>query len=302
MNKHRKISITGIENFADCPKKYKYRYVDRRYRLSNEHTIFGVVGHKVMQYVGMGLKDDIIYTYIDQELERESVKRALTKLKITNLRALVNDYIYQAHELLSRYIIIRTEVFIEDEDNIGVIDVVAVDVEEQELLLLDYKFSKYIKDEDYILDELQLYMYSKLLNSMPNIKDIIKKYKIRKVSLGYYTLSKKETQIPKKLVSGKLSKAKNDAVTYDSFMEAITLYGLDSEDYKEHLEGLKEVSDDVIRFAKMKLSRGELEEKLKEIEMWNKIITFCVENDLFPGRNSWNCKGCEIKKQCKSNI
>ena len=303
------ISISAIEVFADCPRKYKFQYVDRIYRPSNEHFVFGTLGHKVAEMVGMGIESDVIYNYVDHVKDLKSIQLALTTLKITNPLVLVKNYVSALKKFLRGYTLVGTEIKIRDKDNVGVIDLIAVDPELRKLLILDYKFSNHMKTETDIVDNHQLYMYAKLINAMPDIKKIIKKYNIKHVYLGYVTLSKIEAAMPKRLVKGNLSKSKADkAVTYGTFMKAIELYELDKNDYTDHLNYLIHKTNASFGFTEVKLTKADLDEKVAQIESWTKLVRFAVKNNHFPGRNAVHCnngdfnKKCGIYKECKNHL
>lgn len=298
----KQISVSAINTFADCPKKYKFQYIDRIYRPSNEHFVFGIFGHKILEFIGMGLSDEEIITNMEIDIESHPMQLALEKFKITDVYELMHNYITILRGFLKKYVVISTETKIRDDENVGVIDLIVVEPKKHKLLIVDYKFTKYPKNESDIENNLQLYMYAKLLNSMDGIEDIIEKYNIRHVHVGYLSLSKTQTQEPKMLKSGKLSKAKNDAITYDSFLEAIKKHDLDVADYEDHLEKLKAKSNNSIDFVEMKLHKNDLEEKLKDIHSWTKLIQYATENNYFPGRDAWNCSKCDIMKQCKNHI
>lgn len=307
MNKH--ISISAIEVYADCPRKYKFQYIDRIYRPSNEHFVFGTLGHRVAEMVGLGIESDVIYDYVENAKYLKSIQLALETLKITNPLALVKNYVSALKKFLRGYTLVGTEIKIRDKDNVGVIDLIAVDKEARKLLILDYKFSNHMKTETDIVDNHQLYMYAKLINSMPDIKKIIKKYNIKHIYLGYVTLSKVEAAMPKRLVKGNLSKSKADkAVTYGTFVKAIEHYGLDRSEYEEHLQYLIHKSNASFGFTEIKLTKADFDEKEKEIQSWTKLIRFAVKNNHFPGRNAVHCnngdfnKKCGIYKECKNHL
>ena len=309
MTKKSSISVSGIDTFAECPRKYKFNYVDRIYRKSNENFIFGTLGHKVMEFIGMGLEDDIILDYVKHSAQYSGAALALKTLKITNVEALVKTYIKEHRKFLEKYEVIQTEIKIRWKNLVGVIDLIAVEKGTGKLLILDYKFSNYAKSDTDISDNLQLYMYAHLLNHMKGIKKILKKYNIKTVYLGYFTLSKIELGMPKKLASGALSKAKDKRVTYETYLEAIELYGLNRTDYEGHLHKLSLQSNSAVSFIEMKLTTSELDEKIEEINSWVKLIEFAIKNNTFPGRNAFHCHnsgfrndGCPIKNECKNHL
>jgi|LGOV01.1.fsa_nt_gb hypothetical protein len=303
------ISISAIEVFADCPRKYKFQYVDRIYRPSNEHFVFGTLGHRVAEMVGLEINSEVIYDYVEHAKYMSSIQLALETLKITNPLVLVKNYVSALKKFLRNYTLIGTEIKIRDKDNVGVIDLIAVNEEERKLLILDYKFSNHMKTETDIVDNHQLYMYAKLLNSMPDIKKIIKKYNIKHIYLGYVTLSKIEAAMPKRLVKGNLSQSKADkAVTYGTFMKAIELYELDKNDYTDHLNYLMHKTNASFGFTEVKVTKADLDEKIAQIESWTKLVRFAIKNNHFPGRNAVHCnngdfnKKCGIYKECKNHL
>jgi hypothetical protein len=206
-------------------------------------------------------------------------------------------------KFLNKYTVVSTEIKIKHKDLVGVIDLIAVEKGTGKLLILDYKFSNYPKDEDEILNNPQLYMYAHLLQYMKGIKKILKKYKIKKIYLGYFTLSKIEPKMPNVLKSGKLSKSMSDkGVTYETYLKAIEHYGLDRSDYEDVLQKLLNKSTSIVNFAETKLIQSDLDEKVEEIESWVKLIKYATRYNYFPGRNAWTCKDCPIKKECKNHL
>lgn len=295
----KNLSVSAIDNYSACPLKFKYQNIEYRYRVSNEHFIFGTFGHRIVEMIVDGLDDDIINVFIETEIEKTSIQNALETLKISDPKKLAQKYISMVRGFLKDYDLIGSEIKARDEENNGIIDCLLA--RDGKLLILDWKFTNYMKNEDDITGNLQLYMYAKLLESLPNINEIIKKYKIKQIYLGYFSLSKAQPTLPKKLASGKLSKAADKRVTYDTYMEAIKEYGLDTADYQEHLDKLKNKQEnDFINFVEYKVSRDDLENKIKEIRDYNAIINFSIQNNHFPGRNSFTCGNCDIVQFCKN--
>lgn len=296
----KKMSISAIDTFAECPRLYKHQYIDRRFRFSNQHFIFGTFGHKLIENILDGMKDKDIHNYVREEAKKGKMAEALKALKVTDIHKLAATYIEDIRTFIKDYTVVSIEVYVEDDDNRGVIDAILIDKTNNELIICDWKFTNYFKGVVEIEDNLQLFMYGKLLTKVPNINEILEQYSIKKISLAYFSLTKVVAPEPKLLKSGKLSKAFDKNMTYDSFMKAITDNDLKVEDYEPHLNELRGNKPNTFLFTKRLLTNNMLVDKVKEIENWNKNINFAIDNNSFPIRNAWACKNCDIEKFCKN--
>jgi CRISPR/Cas system-associated exonuclease Cas4 (RecB family) len=301
---NRKVSVSAIETFASCPRKYWLQYIQGIPMPSNEHLVFGSIAHRVLEYITIGATNESIYEMLSIYKERKAFKMALEALKIENVDQIVKRYIETLRNFLIKYTVISSETKLSDDENVGVIDLIAVDEVNRKLLIIDYKFTNYAKTEDDIDNNIQLYMYAKLINQYEGIEDILKKYKIKEIAVGYLSFDKIEPKSPKVLASGKLSKAKDKYVTYETYLKAIEDNKLNIEDYQDHLDKLQNQTDedDDYGFVEKKLVKNDFEEKLKDIKSWTQLINYAVENDLFPGRDSYTCSQCNMNKICKNII
>lgn len=271
------VSYSELSTYLECQVKWYMQYV-KNIRVSNIHFEFGSMAHEVLETrrlpnkhltdfdkfeEAFGIKDwDLYFNTIFKEL----------------------DTLFEDYKVISR----------EFEFNInnikGVVDLILYNEEEDLYYIYDYKFSNSIKTTDDILLDQQLYIYAVAVAKHFDVD-------IRKIKVGYISIPKKPINSPLILTSGKLSKAKSQSVTYDSYMAKLKELNLNVEDYEDFLIELKnkKIVDKIETFVNI--------DYLKRI-MTN--IEIIVNKDMKKGYilecwNSYHCKNCPLKEYCKIN-
>lgn len=156
-----KISKSKINTYTKCPREFKYIYIDHLYNEPNQYMQLGLDVHKIAEKIGAELKtkadvteDDVLKAFENNYIESEF---DLTK----HMESL---YSFFCSVFASNLKIVNVEEDIYDEDfNIrGIVDLVLEDIETEDLYIVDYKTSKTKPITKY---RLELCMYRKLIES-----------------------------------------------------------------------------------------------------------------------------------------
>ena len=100
--------------------------------------------------------------------------------------------------------------------------------------------------------------------------------------------------------NGSLSKDKNQHTTYDMYCEALEEEGLDSKDYTDMLDHLKNNPKEYVRRRTVTRSESELEQQRSIImsearEMVNDPV-------IYPNPNEFNCNSCKFFEPCLARL
>jgi CRISPR/Cas system-associated exonuclease Cas4 (RecB family) len=140
--------------YNDCPRKYKYRYVDGIKEPTNENLELGSAIHKVLEfYTSFNPTDDSV---VHDAIE------TIIKYKGTLYWNKLNDELNNLEQIKDEYNLGR-ELSINRDDFISVIDLAHnYAAQSHKYTLADYKVTKKPKTEDSIYDEGQLLIYKYL--------------------------------------------------------------------------------------------------------------------------------------------
>lgn len=157
-----KLSKSKINTYKKCPREFKYIYVDGRESPPNDYMQLGLDVHKNAENIGRYLKDldDITKDDVLKAFEECYVE---SRFDITEHMASLFDFFVDVF-VDGNYCIVDVEDNIFDEDiNVrGIVDLVLEDPDTKELIVIDYKTSKSKAITNY---RLELCIYKKLVES-----------------------------------------------------------------------------------------------------------------------------------------
>ena len=154
MSKEMTLSKSKINTFIECPRKFKYRYIDEITEESNEYMLLGTEVHEIAEEIAMELmegneiEDVFLNLEYDDKLEDH----------IQGLEKFFKDIYSNGYEIFS-----VEEYIVDDESNMnGIVDIVIKNKESNELIIFDYKTGKPRNIDKY---KLELCVYKILLES-----------------------------------------------------------------------------------------------------------------------------------------
>lgn len=238
------LSYSQIKTWKSCRQKWYYKYVEGLEPIQRIQKIeVGKYGHHLLESY-----------YKGEDISKASEEYWLEKTE-NMFQEEIDEYIevrQQAEDMVKRYlehyddnewkILAVEEPFkvnipnpdgTESKDYLrGVIDLVVED-EMGEIWLVDHKFTSIdlLKYEDNLVLDEQANYYLWALRQLLQVDGI--------AGIIFNLLRTKTPSVPKVLVKGGLSKAKNIDTTYEVYMQAIKDNGLDPADYQDILEHIK---------------------------------------------------------------
>ena len=147
------LSKSKINTFIECPRKFKYRYIDEITEEANKYMLLGTEVHEIAEEIAIELMEgneiDDVFSNLDYDEKLEDHIRGLEKF--------FNDIYSNGYEIFS------AEEFIVDEksDMNGIVDIV-IRNENDELIIFDYKTGQ---PRDIGKYKLELCVYKILLES-----------------------------------------------------------------------------------------------------------------------------------------
>lgn len=189
MSKVIKLSATRINTFLQCKKKYWFGYVDKLPKLSSPAFKLGLACHEALEFGGNIWKDENLEEFskahkkaIIDEYKRKSVYFGIEdfaehKEGIEIVKARINDFRLGRRivGLEDKFGFPGSPDFITDEGvpMIGAIDK-TVEIDDDTLLIVDYKTSKMVPDNDKLKNDIQLSVYHMIAEKLyPGYKRII---------------------------------------------------------------------------------------------------------------------------------
>lgn len=148
------LSKSKINTFIECPRKFKYRYIDEITEEANEYMLLGTEVHEIAEEIAGELMDgneiDDVFLNLEYDENLEDHIRGLEKF--------FKDIYSNGYEIFS------VEEYIVDEENDlnGIVDIVIKNKESDELIIFDYKTGKPRNISQY---KLELCVYKILLES-----------------------------------------------------------------------------------------------------------------------------------------
>lgn len=152
------LSKSKINTFIECPRKFKYRYIDEIAEEANKYMLLGSEVHEIAEEIaielmeGNEIEDVFLNLEYDEKLEDH----------IKGLEKFFNDVYSNGYEIFS-----VEEYIVDNDSNMnGIVDIV-IRNNNDELIIFDYKTGKARSIEKY---KLELCVYKVLLESKyPNL-------------------------------------------------------------------------------------------------------------------------------------
>lgn len=267
----KRVSHSEITTYVDCQKKWELQYA-KGLKIDNIHFQFGSMAHKVME--------------TRQIPEEELYLNLKESFGISSWKNYFESIFDELDERMKDYEILYKEYKVENEDMVGVIDVVWKHKDTGKYLITDYKFSNSDKGQvDILLDE-QMYIYAVLFASMNGLT-------LDDVSIGYINIPKTEMNQPRILKTGKLSKDKAQNTTYKKYLAKINELGLNVCDYEDILLELKNKY-----LLTIEMSTINIDMACRIMENIDNIIKDMSKGYVLE-KCSYMCKRCECLEYCK---
>ena len=153
MSKEMTLSKSKINTFIECPRKFKYRYIDEITEEANKYMLLGTEVHEIAEEIAIELMEgneiDDVFSNLDYDEKLEDHIRGLEKF--------FNDIYSNGYEIFS-----AEEFIVDEKSNMnGIVDIV-IRNENDELIIFDYKTGQ---PRDIGKYKLELCVYKILLES-----------------------------------------------------------------------------------------------------------------------------------------
>ena len=147
------LSKSKINTFIECPRKFKYRYIDEITEEANKYMLLGTEVHEIAEEIAIELMEgneiDDVFLNLEYDEKLEDHIRGLEKF--------FKDIYSNGYEIFS-----VEEYIVDDKSNMnGIVDVV-IKNSKDELIIFDYKTVKPRNIDKY---KLELCVYKILLES-----------------------------------------------------------------------------------------------------------------------------------------
>ena len=147
------LSKSKINTFIECPRKFKYRYIDEITEEANKYMLLGTEVHEIAEEIAIELMEgneiDDVFSNLDYDEKLED--------HITGLEKFFNDIYSNGYEIFS-----AEEFIVDEKSNMnGIVDIV-IRNENDELIIFDYKTGQ---PRDIGKYKLELCVYKILLES-----------------------------------------------------------------------------------------------------------------------------------------
>ena len=147
------LSKSKINTFIECPRKFKYRYIDEITEEANKYMLLGTEVHEIAEEIAIELIEgneiDDVFSNLDYDEKLEDHIRGLEKF--------FNDIYSNGYEIFS-----AEEFIVDEKSNMnGIVDIV-IRNENDELIIFDYKTGQ---PRDIGKYKLELCVYKILLES-----------------------------------------------------------------------------------------------------------------------------------------
>ena len=147
------LSKSKINTFIECPRKFKYRYIDEITEEANKYMLLGTEVHEIAEEIAIELMEgneiDDVFSNLDYDEKLEDHIKGLEKF--------FNDIYSNGYEIFS-----AEEFIVDEKSNMnGIVDIV-IRNENDELIIFDYKTGQ---PRDIGKYKLELCVYKTLLES-----------------------------------------------------------------------------------------------------------------------------------------
>lgn len=199
------VSYSKLTTYKNCPKNYKFVYIDKLPRLDKPYTVFGNFCHDILEdfhkaYIDKS-KDDFDIVMKKAFLEnKKKWELKLTKDQIMEAFNIMQIYLDKLPSTLPNVIAVEKEIWLPIDNELifyGFIDRVQID-EDDIVHVIDYKTTK---DPRFLKDKTQLLLYAYALYS----EDM----NISKMRVSFMLLKHEMKYLSSDNVVGDLIKAKD---------------------------------------------------------------------------------------------
>ena len=147
------LSKSKINTFIECPRKFKYRYIDEITEEANKYMLLGTEVHEIAEEIAIELMEgneiEDVFSNLDYDEKLEDHIKGLEKF--------FNDIYSNGYEIFS-----AEEFIVDEKSNMnGIVDIV-IRNENDELIIFDYKTGQ---PRDIGKYKLELCVYKILLES-----------------------------------------------------------------------------------------------------------------------------------------
>lgn len=153
-----RLSKSKINTFLQCPRRFKYVYIDNYIEPTNEYMELGLIVHKIAENVANEIKDkdQISTTDIIAALKKHTPQTTFDLTK--HIESLFDFFstilIYNNYRIFS----VEGEIYDEQLRLKGIVDIVLENSDTNELIIIDYKTGKEKSIKEY-RKELCIYKY-----------------------------------------------------------------------------------------------------------------------------------------------
>lgn len=298
-------SYSSLNNFKTCPKKYKFKEIDKIKSKQTATLAFGNLMHKTLRFVytpssqGFPGKEEAIDFFVRNWKQEVLIKEGEEKGYFDDGIRIIGNYI-DSRDLKERRQVIALEhhfnIKIGEHNLEGFID--RIDKTEEGFEILDYKTSQKIPPEKDLENDLQLSIYLKaFINEWPTLFREVKDTDKIKLSLYFLrhdfklsvTRTKKDiNDIEEKILDliNQVEKAKetdhfdpcpSSLCSWCDYEEICPVWShkfkpVPKEDQEAEIQEISQ------KFIDLKIEKKKLEEEMKEIQ--EKINKYLSDSDL----------------------
>lgn len=296
-----KLSNSKANTWTQCHKKYDYKY---NKKLSPKQRSLPLER-------GDWLHQMLQAHYLDEPWKK--VHRKLTK-QFNNLmieerdelgdlpgqtKGIMLNYLHHYRKEDKRFVVVDAELdeLVQLPNGLEfqfIIDLIVEDKLNGRVWLWDHKTLKSFMEDEYMMMETQLTRYHWCAEKYLGIKNL--------AGVMFNEIRTKTPSVPELTQTGRLSKRKIDT-DYRTALKAILDYGLDPDDYKDFLSGLKNQQDKWFRRTPLPKDRPATKQQIKELYDVKHEINFAAYTGNYPRSIDKSCKwSCEYQKICNLEL
>lgn len=289
-----KIRGTEVQDFLRCRLKWQYTWIDGlKPKKPNSKLLFGSLFHKFLE-VTYSQNSGIVGERAMMDLFYETDLSHMEAFEVSDISEMARKVAWNYREkyyLEDRltWDVIATELTFEvplTEDVVytGTIDLIVRDRGDNKIYFLDHKTTTSIDmyDKNSDMDrQISRYWWAlqkiqqghgkiKVGDDFENVKSTMFYDGIKDLEIGgfvYNIILKDYPVSPRVLKSGALSKDKSQNTTYEMYVQEISTLGLDSNDYADILEHLKERPREYFRRLAVHRTQSEINAAIEEMYM-----------------------------------
>lgn len=280
-----------------CPKKFEYHYVRKiRPKRDDDKFLLGRAVHEFLDiYYGTQIEGPRDAAFLSalrtfEDYTKENFPNDDSALEQAELAEGIVKHYHEWASQNDNFNVLGTEIPFEvkiaDSTWTGRFDGV-IEVGGK-LWIMEHKTAKQVKTEHVLRDkQISAYVLA------------AKKLGIEVEGVVYNTLKKALPQKPAVLKSGKLSKAKNANITYDTYMQAINELDHDPDSYGDILDGLKGLENPFFQREFVPRTEENSKAVLQDVRATELLKYTMIQNNLFPRNDTKDCSwDCPFNELC----